>query len=395
MSTSNAEKKSINAQFFQYLRETYSELRIENFSDRLICAAPIVLDLSLIKRIQTELKSYSALRSWGQQNLSSLYSKYGLRTPQNFSVCDSYDFHIDQNGNPQLIEINTNAAFCALGMELYRFFDLKLGVKNSFEFSERALVDMFREEIKMSGAQANVIYIIDEKPSEQKMFLEFELFQSIFKRNGIECFIVDATDEQSISQIPKNSFVYNRHTDFYLSDLKSKRLKDRFNSGELHLSPHPWEYFLIADKQRFLDWNQQTAVPHPSSLLKTYDVDSAPEDTLWSIRKNLFFKPKSSFGSKGVFKGASISRTAFDRFAGQGFMAQVAVPAPEVDLNVEIMVENSGSAQVENKIQKMKYDLRCYTYQDQLQMIIARVYQGQTTNLRTEGGGFAIVLVEN
>lgn len=343
MSTSNVEKMSINSQFYQFLKESYSELNIQNFSDRLICAAPIKLSPAILEQIQAELKSYSKLRLWGQENLKSLFSTYDLRSPQNFAVCDSYDFHIDPNGKPQLIEINTNAAFCALGMELYRFFDSKLGIKNSFGFNEKSLVDMFREEIHLSGATANVIYIIDEKPSEQKMYIEFELFRSIFKKNGMNCFIVDATDEKAIAEIPKNSFIYNRHTDFYLSDEKSKRLKERFKSGELHLSPHPWEYFLIADKQRFLDWNQQTEVERPQSLLKTYDVDTAPPDTLWNLRKNLFFKPKSSFGSKGVFKGASISRTAFDRFAGQGFMAQVSVPAPEEDLNVEIVVENSGT----------------------------------------------------
>jgi hypothetical protein len=39
----------------------------------------------------------------------------------------------------------------------------------------------------------------------------------------------------------------------------------------------------------------------------------------------------------------------------------------------------------------MKYDLRCYAYQGKLQIVIARLYQGQTTNLKTTGGGFTIV----
>ena len=39
----------------------------------------------------------------------------------------------------------------------------------------------------------------------------------------------------------------------------------------------------------------------------------------------------------------------------------------------------------------MKFDLRAYTYDSQVQWVAARLYQGQTTNFRTPGGGFAPV----
>jgi len=39
----------------------------------------------------------------------------------------------------------------------------------------------------------------------------------------------------------------------------------------------------------------------------------------------------------------------------------------------------------------MKFDLRAYAYAGEVQWNAARVYQGQTTNFRTEGGGFAPV----
>ncbi len=39
----------------------------------------------------------------------------------------------------------------------------------------------------------------------------------------------------------------------------------------------------------------------------------------------------------------------------------------------------------------MKYDLRAYTYDGAVQWMAARLYQGQTTNFRTPGGGFAPV----
>jgi hypothetical protein len=40
----------------------------------------------------------------------------------------------------------------------------------------------------------------------------------------------------------------------------------------------------------------------------------------------------------------------------------------------------------------MKVDVRNYVYAGAVQLIAARLYQGQTTNFRTEGGGFAPVL---
>jgi len=42
-----------------------------------------------------------------------------------------------------------------------------------------------------------------------------------------------------------------------------------------------------------------------------------------------------------------------------------------------------------------KYDVRCYVYEGRVQLVIARLYQGQTTNFRTPGGGFALVRVES
>ena len=40
----------------------------------------------------------------------------------------------------------------------------------------------------------------------------------------------------------------------------------------------------------------------------------------------------------------------------------------------------------------LKVDLRCYAYRGAVLLYAARMYQGQTTNFRTPGGGFAPVL---
>ncbi len=39
----------------------------------------------------------------------------------------------------------------------------------------------------------------------------------------------------------------------------------------------------------------------------------------------------------------------------------------------------------------MKVDVRNYAYDGTVQLLAARLYQGQTTNFRTPGGGFAPV----
>ena len=41
--------------------------------------------------------------------------------------------------------------------------------------------------------------------------------------------------------------------------------------------------------------------------------------------------------------------------------------------------------------QALKFDLRAYTYAGDVMWMAARLYQGQTTNFRTPGGGFAPV----
>jgi hypothetical protein len=40
---------------------------------------------------------------------------------------------------------------------------------------------------------------------------------------------------------------------------------------------------------------------------------------------------------------------------------------------------------------RLKLDLRNYVYRGAVQLVSARLYQGQTTNFRTRGGGFAAV----
>jgi hypothetical protein len=369
---------SLKSSFVSYLNQKYPELTAEQLnpliSDQLLSPFQITLSKNQIEQIKTEVNAYWNLRSWGELQLSERYRSLNLRKPDNYSVCMSYDFHINSEGKPELIEVNTNASFLALGLELYSFLNLKNPMGR---FAEDHLVQMFLNELKLCGAQENSVAIVDENPEAQRLYLEFLVFKNLFNKNNIKSEIFDIN---KLNDFKKFALIYNRYTDFYLQEEKSRAIKELYNESKLQLSPQPYDYFLLADKERLLDWNQQTEISKPESLLKIYDLGKADRDQIWTERKHLFFKPKTSFGGKQAYKGASISRKVYDEVFNENFIAQqLSTPSQiEVELNGQKML--------------LKYDLRCYAYKNETQLIVARLYQGQTTNLKTIGGGFACVI---
>lgn len=367
---------SVKASFVSFLNKKFSAISIDQLnelvSDNLISPFQIELSHSQVEQIKNEIKVYWQLRNWTEKNKASEYLDKGLKKPQNYSVCMSYDFHINSDGKPELIEINTNAAFLAMGLQVYEHLNLP---NIAGPFNETSLVEMFKKEIQLTQRQNNSVAIIDEKPDLQRLYIEFLVYQQIFKSAGMSCEIFNY---DQVEKIKNFGLIYNRYTDFFLSQPESAALRELFNS-QMNLSPNPYEYFLLADKQRLLDWNLQNEIAKPESLLKIFDLGTADKEEIWQNRKNLFIKPKNSFGSKQAYRAGSISRRLFDEIYGAEFIAQQLSTPSEVEV-----VYN-------NKPEKFKYDLRCYAYQDQLQLMVARLYQGQTTNLKTAGGGFAAV----
>lgn len=368
----------LKASFISFLQSRFPQLEPQVLetavSDQLLSPFQISLTADQIEKLREEIRHYWKLREWGTKNLKSAYSALGLKEPSNFSVCMSYDFHINSSGQPELIEINTNAAFLAMGLQMYEFLNLP----TITGFTKKNLIEMFRHENSLS-LQKNQheisIAIIDENPQNQRLYVEFLLYQQLFREVGITCEIHDFRETEKIRQA---SLIYNRYTDFFLEQPQSKDLRDLFNQRG-NFSPNPYEYFLLADKQRQLDWNQQTDISAPSSLLPLYDLAKADKENIWSLRKNLFIKPKHSFGSKQAYRAASISRKTFEEVFNENFIAQQLSTPSEIEVIYK------------DKPLKMKYDLRCFAYKDELQLIVARIYQGQTTNLRTDGGGFAAI----
>jgi len=107
------------------------------------------------------------------------------------------------------------------------------------------------------------------------------------------------------------------------------------------------------------------------------------EEELWAKRKQLFLKPNTGYGSKGAYRGKNVTKRVFKEIMNSDYVAQqIAIPG-------ERMVCTSDGVEI-----PLKYDVRCYVYDGVIQLVAARMYQGQTTNMRTPGGGFALVRVE-
>ena len=95
-------------------------------------------------------------------------------------------------------------------------------------------------------------------------------------------------------------------------------------------------------------------------------------------------EPVDGYGSKPVYRGDKITSRVWQQILqateqGRGYIAQTNVP-PSLRA-----VESVG------KRKQLKYDVRIYTVGGVPLISAARIYQGQTTNFRTNGGGFAPV----
>jgi hypothetical protein len=316
-----------------------------------------------------------------------------------------YDFHLGADG-PKLIEINTNAGGVLLNYylaaaqqaccdEVTTFF----GGQTSFADAENELVNMFREEwhLRPGDEPLQNIAIVDNEPASQFLYPEFLLFQSLFKRHGIEVLITDPKDfrlKDGVLRIgeQKTDLVYNRLTDFYLELPESAVLREAYQSGAAVFTPSPYHYALYADKRNLpllsdpdklqeFGIDEETIEILIDMLPKTVTVTKDNADQLWNDRKKLFFKPVTGYGSRGAYRGAKLTRKTWENIVQGGYIAQALVPPSERQLMIN------------GEKQSLKLDFRCVTYNGNIQQLSARLYEGQTTNLRTEGGGLATVFV--
>ena len=307
-----------------------------------------------------------------------------------------YDFHLTETG-PKLIEINTNAGGGLLNAYL-------LASRGKVEEAARIrdeYVAMFREEWRLERGDAPLrrIAIVDENPAEQFLAPEFALFKELFEQHGIAAVVADPGEFESDGKQLLHAgqpidLIYNRLTDFALDATVNRKIRSIFESGGVVITPHPRAHALYADKRNLmlggllgaalltLGVDESTRQTLLVGIPKTVAVIPEQGEQFWAERKRWFFKPPAGFGSRAAYRGDKLTKRVFEEILHGGYIAQeVAVPS-------EHLVPVDGGETT------MKADIRCYVYAGRIQLVAARLYQGQTTNFRTPGGGFAPVFVE-
>lgn len=313
-----------------------------------------------------------------------------------------YDFHLDDDG-PKLIEINTNAGGAFLNALLARAqLACCAEIEGAIEAArvsdfEAEVVRMLRDEWHRQRGDVSVarIAIVDDRPEEQYLYPEFVLARHMFLKAGLDAVIADASQlrydqGRLLAGDLEIGMVYNRLVDFALDRPEHAALNAAYREGAVVLTPNPHNHALFADKRNLTLLSDPTALealgvpPELRSQLagipQTALVTPESADLLWHSRKDLFFKPTGGHGSKAVYRGDKVTRGVWAEIARGGYVAQrFASPG-------ERAVRLDGAAVAR------KMDVRLYTYGGRMLLAAARLYQGQTTNFRTPGGGFASVL---
>jgi hypothetical protein len=323
--------------------------------------------------------------------------------PHSPGVFLGYDFHLGEHG-PRLLEINTNAGGALLNVYLARaqkaccpeMRGLTTGPV-ALTALEEEFVAMFRNEWRAARGSLPLtrIAIVDDAPATQFLHPEFVLFQALFRRHDIDALIADPAEleirgSRLVHADGPVDLVYNRLTDFTLADAAHAVLRAAWFDDLTVITPHPRAHALYADKRSLIpltdpEWLRNAGIQPAvietllQGIARTRLVEHAHADTLWAERKRLFFKPAGGYGSKAVYRGDKLTRRVWEDILAGDYVAQELVPPGE------------RQVQVETESTALKYDVRSFVYAGKIQLLAARLYQGQATNFRTPGGGFAPV----
>jgi hypothetical protein len=312
-----------------------------------------------------------------------------------------YDFHLGSEG-PKLIEVNTNAGGAFLNALLTQAqraccAEVEVALTRSRGSDvDAAILRMFQNEwaLQRRSGVPHRIAIVDDRPAEQYLYPEFLLAQRFFQRHGIDSVIADAVQlryegGQLLIAGQPIDLVYNRLVDFSFERPGHEALLAAYLDDAVVVTPNPHAHALFADKRNMALLSDQALLRSwglsPENLAdltgvpRTVLVTLANAHDLWAARKSLFFKPAAGYGSKAVYRGDKLTKGVWAEITQGGYVAQeYAAPG-------ERMVRLDGSAEAR------KTDVRLYTYNGEVLLTAARLYQGQTTNFRTPGGGFAPV----
>ena len=312
-----------------------------------------------------------------------------------------YDFHLAPEG-PRLIEINTNSGGALLNAVLARAQracceEIEPWMSGPVPDAdiERTLFDMFVAEWHLAGGAGapRRVAIVDDAPQAQFMYPEFLLFARLFERFGVEAVVLAPEDLRfeagvlGCAQGPVD-LVYNRLTDFYFDEPSHAALREAYLANAAVITPHPRAHALYADKRNLSllgspgllrAWGVAEADIRilEAGIPRTEVVTAGAAERLWAERRRLFFKPAAGHGSRAAYRGDKLTRRVWDGIVAGRYVAQALVPPSERRIAPDTA---------------LKVDVRNYVYDGRVQMLAARLYQGQTTNMRTAGGGFAPVL---
>ncbi|MCP5179798.1 MAG: hypothetical protein H6993_07610 [Pseudomonadales bacterium] len=389
------------------LRAPTGEPALTGAHAHLFSPLPVFVPATAIQRMRDIVRAVhqiSALPAWRSLTLPGAPGIAG-HDPACESVFMGFDFHLG-DAEPRLIEINTNAGGALLTALASRNILYAPGVDVSCLQAivpppAEAFVDMFSDAFrsKFGNRPLRRIAIVDDTPGQQYLYPEFLLFQALFQRAGIDAVIADAAalvwrdGVLSVEGQPVD-LVYNRLTDFYLEKPTSLALRQAYLADAILMTPHPRAHALLARKShlarlgspaalRALGVSDGVATILAAGIPETIAVRDRAPDWWWARRREWFFKPESGFGGRGAYRGAGLTRATFEAILDAGYIAQRYVPAGTRNYLP------TGATQP----QSMKVDLRCFVHAGEVLSVAARVYRGQTTNFRTQGGGFAQVFI--
>jgi hypothetical protein len=313
-----------------------------------------------------------------------------------------YDFHLGPQG-PKLIEINTNAGGAFLNAFLARAQlaccrEVEFGLAGApVEAFDDAVLEMFEDEFLAQRGRGTLrrIAIVDDEPEAQFLHPEFVLAQRLFERSGIDAVIADPRSLHYNAGVlwaegEPVDLVYNRLVDFALDEPSHAALRAATIDGAVVVTPGPHNHALLADKRNLTvltDIAALRAVGADEAAIETLargipytaSVTSSNAGALWAERKNFFFKPVTGYGSKAVYRGDKLTKGVWEAIVAGSYVAQVLAQPTE------------RTIEIDGQDVQRKLDVRLYTYSGEVLLTAARLYQGQTTNFRTPGGGFAPV----
>lgn len=357
--------------------------------------------MEAMRRIITAIESVVTLPAYVGTALKRA-PKIAQWVPPARGVFMGYEFHLSDDG-PKLIEINTNAGGAMLNVAMTRAQQAccpevaeYLRTQPDAEALEETIVAMFMEEWRRSRGDRKLssIAIVDEAPDTQYLYPELLLFQRLFQSRGVHTVIASPAEldyRQNALWIGEQQIdlVYNRLTDFYLEAPAQAMLARSYIDNAVVLTPHPHAHAVYANKHNLMllsDAQVLSSLNVPDDIIavlldgvpRTLPVSANDSERWWTDRKQWFFKPASGFGSRGTYRGDKLTRKAFAEIVQRDYVAQLLVLPPQ-----RWMSNAAESA--------LKFDVRNYAYAGETQIVGARLYQGQTTNFRTDGGGFSPV----